>query len=444
MAASIFISHSHSDWRLAERLQNLLKEVSGNRLEIARSSEKGAIKFGESWRDWIDDKVLKCDVAIVLLTPASVRGRWVLWEAGAVAGVQLLGTKDGKLPHAASERRVRVVHFNFDGQDLGPLASLQVCKGLDTKALVKFVTQLLRDFQAELGDEGTEGLVNLKEAAQQFVAEATKALRYTPIEVSEGLVQHWLKRLEDAHARQDDAWILAARRWINIAFLGAGSADAHEEDDAIDFRLHLSIAAAHRRLKDWPGVIQQLKLAASLSPNDLVLLRELGRAYRELKDQSALGALLQQMLELDPDVFKKDREAIALRCGYLLDLANFVDLRDLLKAADQNLVARDAYLQFWRSFSVMRLDGAQASEPHFRQLGQLLAKGKGFWDDANLVNAQLALGDFAAATQLLEKFVDYAPSQDEVASATRYYDDILKHFGREFAWRAVLPARMRG
>jgi hypothetical protein len=63
---SIFISHSHSDWRLAKRLQELLESVSGNGFKVDRSSENGAIKSGENWRDWIDDKVLNCDVAIVL------------------------------------------------------------------------------------------------------------------------------------------------------------------------------------------------------------------------------------------------------------------------------------------------------------------------------------------------------------------------------------------
>lgn len=437
--ATIFISHSHSDWRLAQRLQELIKQTSGNRLQIARSSEKGAIKVGESWRDWIDEKVSTCDVAIILLTPASLRGRWVLWEAGAVAGIQLLGSKETKPgENAASSRRVRVLHFNFDKQDLGPFGTLQVCHGLDAPSVVQFVAQLLTDFKDDLGEDATLGLLGLKEAVMQFVADATKDLRYTPVDVSEGLVQDWLSRLDEAKARQDDAWIIAARRWINIAFLGAERAGAHEQGEAIDFRLHVKIADAHRRLRDWLGVIQQLSLALKLSPNDLVVLRDLGRAYREAKNGTDLTTVLQIMHELDRDIFKKDREAITLRCGYLSDLGNLTELRDLLAAADESLVAGDGYLLFWRAFSVMRVGGARASEALFQQLRQLLASSKGFWNEANRVNAHIALGELDEAASILRQLGKYSPTPDQITSGTRYYDDISNAFERRFDWRSLM------
>lgn len=45
--------------RLADRLQRLIETISGQGIEVSRSSEKGAIKSVGHWRDWIDDKVLQ-------------------------------------------------------------------------------------------------------------------------------------------------------------------------------------------------------------------------------------------------------------------------------------------------------------------------------------------------------------------------------------------------
>lgn len=54
--ANMFLSHSHSDYRLVARLHEFLKWALGDKFEVHRSSEDGAIKTGENWYDWIDDK----------------------------------------------------------------------------------------------------------------------------------------------------------------------------------------------------------------------------------------------------------------------------------------------------------------------------------------------------------------------------------------------------
>lgn len=438
--ASIFISHAHIDQRLAERLHGLLKDVSGGGFNVYRSSEKGAIKSGENWRAWIDDNVLGCDVAIVLLTPSSFRGRWVLWESGAVAGVQYERIKDANLSSDDPKaRRVRVLRFGLDNQDLGPFGSQQSSNGLDEDDVVKFMSDLLFEYKDDLREQDFKsGFTGLERNARSFVTGAKEDLRRTPIYPTEGVVQEWLDRLDEAHERNDDAWIVAATRWINVAFLGSKNADAHTKGEAVDFRIHMRIAEAHKRLGQWPDAIQQLELAASLSPNDLVVLRELGRAYRETKDMARLQRIMEQMEELDPEIFRKDREGVALRCGYFAKLEQWTQVDELLSNADERLVARDNYLANWRAIACMKAQGPEKSKPLFQQLRRVLTeRGKGFWDDATLVNALLALDEQDHARELLKKLDLPNQSKDDVASASRFYDEIIESFGHEFDWKAA-------
>jgi hypothetical protein len=434
---TIFISHSHSDWRIAERFQDLIDRASGNGLDVARSSQKGSIKSGQNWREWIDDKVVRCDIAIIVLTPGSFRGRWVLWEAGAVAGVQHERLKGRQVDSGDPlARRVRVLRFALREGDLGPFASTQTCNGLDQQEMIAFVAELLEELPLDR-TAVRRGLMSLETAVGAFIGGAQDDLRYTPIQHDEGVTQEWLARLDAARLRNDDRWIVAAKRWINVAFLGANSGDAHIKGEVIDFRIHTRIADAHRRLGEWEGVIEQLQLAAQLSPNDLVVLRDLGRAQRSLKRTSDLERTMQDMQVLDPEIFKKDREGVAMRCAYFSNLENWVAVTTLLSDADPAIVSQDPYLANWYAVATMKVRGATASAPLFVQLKELLERsGKGFWDDATMVNALLALDDPDVESKLRRLELPKR-TNDEVESATRFYDDIVTVFRRSFDWRRI-------
>ena len=440
--SSIFVSHAHSDWRLAKRVQHLLESASGNGFDIKRSSEEGAIKSGENWRDWIDERIMSCDVAIVLLTPASFRGKWVLWEAGAATGVQYERLKGADL--TASDpllRRVRVLKFGVDTSELGPFASAQTRDGLTQADIVAFVSEMLEEYRDQLSNEAIrKGMLKLEKTAAEFIEGARQDLRYTPIHASEDIVQEWLARLDEASKREDYRWIIASKRWINVSFLGAENADAHLTDDpqAVDFRIHMRIARAHGRLGEWSGAIEQLELAASMSPNDLVVLRELGRAYRAIKDVPQLEKVMERMKQLDPQIFAKDREGVALRCAYHAELNQWDKVDEVLTNADLGLIATDAYLANWHAIARMKSKGPEASRLLFKQLKELLSKtGKGFWDDATLVNALLALDEQDESRKRLQSLDLNSRSRDEVESASRFYDEIITSFGHKFDWRAA-------
>lgn len=189
---------------------------------------------------------------------------------------------------------------------------------------------------------------------------------------------------------------------------------------------------------EWAEVTKQLSLASDLSPNDLVILRQLGRAQLEQKDAKAAVETMQKMEELDAQVFQKDREAVALRCRSLADEGDWIAVDEHLANATPGLVSGDTYLANWRALASMKAKGAQPSLQHFEQLCvHLLKAGRGFWDGATLVNALLATGRFEEAGVRLEKLDLPHRPRDEMDSATRYFDEILTTFGHDFDWKAA-------
>ncbi len=116
-------------------------------------------------------------------------------------------------------------------------------------------------------------------AVSRFVEDAQDILPGPPIHQRQDLVLEWTARLDTQLAKNNPAFVRSARRWINIAFLGAAKAD--DKETPIDFRLHSRLAEGFRRLKEWERAKEQLLLAQQLSPRDMLVLRELGRAELE-------------------------------------------------------------------------------------------------------------------------------------------------------------------
>ena len=289
-----------------------------------------------------------------------------------------------------------------------------------------FIIELMMEFRSQLrlnDAQFASKLMSIRADISEFVTDINDALRYTPIRADEGVIQEWIGRLDIAKAEKDYQWIVAAKRWINVAFLGASQADAHLRGEVIDFRIHTRIADAHIRLKEWAGAVEQLKLAATLSPNDILILRTLGRAQHELGETKDLVETLGRMKEIDPEIFKRDREGITLRCGSLSKLLKWNKVEELLSDADQSIVASDPYLLNWHAIATMKTKGPKESVAKFRDLAELLRQSpeKNFWDTANLVNALLAVDELDEARKVLSGLAFGTRSSDEVQSAARFY-----------------------
>jgi len=432
--AKIFISHAHKDFRLVERLHGLLKWASGELFDIYRSSKDGAIKTGENWYDWIDKRILECDIAVVVLTPSSFRGKWVMWEAGAVAGIQrerLHKNKDN------NDRKVRALVFDVGTNDLGPFGREQTVNGLDSNRLAEFIQELLTDFKSEIKDEVFYStLRRLDQKSKEFVEGAKNDLKFTPFAISEGLVHEWLDRIREKVKEGDYSWIVSAQRWINIAFLGAGNVNSKTP---IDFRIHSALAKCHESEMRWDKAVEQLELATAISPNDLPILIRLGKALLEHNEEDKVKNLFDKLKDLDSEIFKEDREAITLKCSYLVKSNKWNEVKNLFASVSPDLISKDEYLSTWKAISSMKNDGKEESLRHFRKLKEVAKSKKGgFWSYASQVNACLALNEIQEASELLVKMKFKSRTPNDIESATRYFDEILNNYGNKFDWRSEI------
>jgi tetratricopeptide (TPR) repeat protein len=441
--AKIFISHSHADNRLASRLHGFLNEISANKFDVQRSSDISAIPTGTSWKKWIDENIATCDVAIVLLTESSVRGRWVMWEAGAVAGVQYYRDRPEAMAQPpgnpnSGHGRVRVLNFGIPTTDMGPFAGDQTKDGRSVEAVSEFAAELLDTFKQELGATHSKALRQVDEKAKTFVEKALDDLRFTPIPATEPLVQNWLSQLDDALAKKNYHWVASAKRWINIAFLGVGNADACEPTD---FRIHLRLAKAFEEIKNRDEAIQQLNLARRLSPNDMIIHRTLGKLYRKY-NATALKQTLACMEEMDPQVFTEDREAIALKVGDLFDLGCYDQVVKLLNEANQAVIADDAYLLNWRALATLKDGSIELARKRFAAIEARLGPNPtNFWDQATRVNALIARSaqtEVSEVINALEKLAEYKESKENLRSAAKYFDEISAAAGLAVPWRKIL------
>ena len=442
-APIVFISHSHSDKRLAERFHRLLDELSKNTLMVQRSSKEGEIATGQDWRGWIDENIRTCQIAIVLLTPASLRGRWVMWEAGAVAGVQY--ERNASEEDATAGRRVRVIRFGVSEYDLGPFGGGQTRDGLIANEVLNFLSEIITEFKDTLGEKTlSNALISLSERCNDFVRDAANDMRFSAVQADEPLIQAWLQRLEDKREDKDWSWIAASVRWINLAFLGAGNPlgqDKNGNEIPIDFRVHAMLAEAFDALGQYDQMAKQLELARQLSPNDLVILRLLGKAYRRKGGSDGiekLQKLLAELVELDPSIFRYDREMIALKVGFYADSNSESKALELLNNADQEIVRNDPYLLNWLATILMKCGQAEQARERFVQLERLLLDRNGFWDLASKVNAYLALSKNDLAEECLRQLRDDPSWSENKGSASRYFDDIINVFNPEFDWRRIV------
>jgi len=139
----IFLSHSNLDEVIAQALGSLLENLFGERVEVKYSSDQdagGGIPPGEAWLPWITQRITEADKTFVLLTPNSLSTPWVLWEAGAAAGVALATNKTG---------HVVPIRFGVVDDDVpGPFKSVQAIAG-DSDGLGG-ITRMLRAINHEL------------------------------------------------------------------------------------------------------------------------------------------------------------------------------------------------------------------------------------------------------------------------------------------------------
>jgi hypothetical protein len=134
----IFVSHSSSDKTLVDALNALINDAFVETVELTYSSasvSSGGIAAGQRWLDWIHTQIQGSIMALVVLTPLSKARPWLMWEAGAVSGLELakgvstpvvpllFGLKRDEVPSPLSGRQTKSGSNEGDIKDL--LASVK-------------------------------------------------------------------------------------------------------------------------------------------------------------------------------------------------------------------------------------------------------------------------------------------------------------------------------
>src|SRR4029453_2587283 len=218
-----------------------------------------------------------------------------------------------------------------------------------------------------------DAIGNLRQTSSRFVEDAQGIFRDLQIHQRQDLVLEWSARLDANLAKGNAAFVRSARRWINIAFLGAAKADTKETP--IDFRLHARLAEGFRQLKEWERAKEQLLLAQQLSPRDMLVLRELARAALETnkKDTKAARELIGKMKSYDPDVLAADEEALMLQVRIFVEDN---DLRGAAEVLDQapDLARESTYVANMRAIAALHVD-SPSTQRYFQDLFERERKG---------------------------------------------------------------------
>ena len=71
----VYLSHAHSDERLAEKLSRILEDAGLQVWDAARE-----IMPGDNWAATLGNALQESQAMVVLVTPDAMRSKWVRWE----------------------------------------------------------------------------------------------------------------------------------------------------------------------------------------------------------------------------------------------------------------------------------------------------------------------------------------------------------------------------
>ena len=88
----VFISHTKTDYAIANILNAEIKRVFANDVQVFASSVPGTVKPGADWLNEVEENLDKAKAVIVLITPISINRPWIWFEIGASWSKTLMGS----------------------------------------------------------------------------------------------------------------------------------------------------------------------------------------------------------------------------------------------------------------------------------------------------------------------------------------------------------------
>ena len=384
MGYEIFISHTHSDAKLAKSMENAIHSLFGERVRVNYSSKKeeGGIKSGERWTNWIYDQVKDASIAVVLLTPASIQKPWVLWEAGAVAGASIASPN-------GSKNKVRPLVFHLDSPNIpDPFRDLQLLRGDSRTDAEQFLTELIGEYCSTSAEAARAG-IRLAQTIEVFLREAEAALHDAPLVATEAAIEEWCLRLDNLKTANRSSEVQQLHHWLDLAF----GRDADDVLRPIDLRIHRRLGEAYLASKEFKRASEQFRLCEQLAPRDIFVLRNLGQCLLNDKDFDATASVLTKIEHLDRDAFKKDAESAAFKARFFSDQNQWLQAHEILKLAFANN-GKSYYLGDLLGQSLLRLRKIDDAKSTYESVLQIISnlEEKNIWSRATAANAAIIVG----------------------------------------------------
>ena len=402
---NIFVSHTHSDKAIADAFKDAVAELFGTRVTVSYSSDlEHGPKHGEKWLEWIDAQVKNSDFTLVFLTPNSLLKPWILWEAGAVAGTTVA---DGR----ADARKVRPLIFRVPTEQIpDPFREFQLVHG-DNYADMQNVffdwlgTMLPPDAIARTS-------VRLKSTLEKYLQTLEVALDNAPLVPTEGVVQEWSLRLDELKSQNRMSEVKSLHQWLRVAF---GKDPEDLKDRPIDVRLHRRLGELYLNSGDYDPAAIQFELARFASPRDIMILRDLGRAYLGKKEFEKTRQTIATIEKLDPTAFERNVECIALK-GRWLRQADPAAARDVYRMAFQSN-PNSYYIGDLLGQMELQLGNVDAARITYRKVLEIInASGeRNLWVQATAVNAAIVAGaEPGVVRKKLEEIQEFHPSPENL------------------------------
>jgi tetratricopeptide (TPR) repeat protein len=433
----IFISHTHADEQIAHVLSDVVEGVFGDLLITSYSTKKdldGGIKPGEDWFRWIVERVHAANIAVILLTPASIQKPWVLWEAGAVYGAGI--SSEDKNP-----RKVRPLVFKLSGNQVpSPFASIQGVHGDQRSGIERFLNDLIDDFTPLMEkDQLVRAEKMLGPSIEIYLNKVKKALLDAPLLPTEATIQEWCERLDNLSNQKRLSEVGYLHDWLNLAF----GRSRNGNPIPLDIRLHRRLGNAYLSAKFPDRAAQEFELALELAPRDIFLLRSLGLAYLDSKKREDAAKVISRISELDEDAFNYNIECAALKAR--LQRENN-DLRGASETYRNALEHNPGsyYLADVLGQTLLGLGEIENARGVYRRAIDIIGRlnEENIWTYSTLATAFLVLKDEAGALRCLTEIATLKPEPDQIERIDAGLKRVQKWLGTEYTaldqWRTSM------
>lgn len=427
MARHIFVSLTHSDTSIAEALREALNKLFGDFLTVHFSTSKeagGGITSGEDWFEWIVNKVVDCDFAFILITPASAHKPWILWEAGAVAGAALASQE------AKTLRKVRPLVYQLPTDMIpSPIrdSKVQFRRGDDKSDVEQVLNELLLEYlnAPDLPGKHKTGFGRAVDGViDDYMTRVNKALLDAPAVPTAAMLDEWRQRLNDFLAKDRASEVRYLHDWMDIAFGRVGE----KRPRPLDLGIHTRLGNLYMKARDFDRAIEQFEFARDLAPRDIFVLRMLGQAHLEKGKREAVQALLDRINELDKNAFRHNTECAALLGRFHRKGGDPKAAAEVYRTA-LGFNSESHYLANLLAEASLEAGDKDGAGQAYRQVLTILTRlnEANVWTHASAANASFFVDDQEGLSAAISAIRALNVGSDELASIERGLETVAKH-----------------